>query len=216
MVENIICVHREMIEEYHHYALGTCTLCGQIRRYDRLDDKQPVTIIKIGRIKGVQTMEHPPKEVIEVVKNKPEVDSIAQSEPEPVRRKYKARKARQLLRDYEANREAILEAYDSLTLIEFYAKWHFSSNTWTKLKREWGVKGKYERRSPTSPKSLPDTKAPEVHRGNPLVSLGTFTVEPASELPAFPEFNDQWSDFTKQAWFETYMELKKLEVRNAK
>ena len=201
-----ICVHREMIEEYHQYALGVCTICGQIRRYDRLDSKQLPRIVKIGRINGVQTLERPPKEVIEVVKNKPEVDSIAQSELAPAKRKYKARRSP---RDFEANKEAIVEDYNTLTLKEFFAKQHLSYARWTELKKKWGVKGKNQRKA----KSLPDVKVAETHRGNPLVSLGTFTVEAASELPAFPTFNELWSDFTKQAWFETYLELKELEVK---
>ena len=48
---------------------------------------------------------------------------------------------------------------------------------------------------------------------NKLLSLGTFTCEAASELPAFPPFNEQWSDYVKTNWFETYQALKGLEVK---
>jgi len=151
--ESVACRHHERIEEHHHYAIGTCGLCGQIRRYDRFEHKQPPKIIKIGRINGVPTLEHPPKEVIKVVQNKLEVDSIARHETAPVPRKYKARQ--QPLRDYEADKEAILDDYQDLTLKEFYAKQQFCSNTWTKLKKKWGVKGKNQRKS--KPAGNPDT-----------------------------------------------------------
>lgn len=204
-MESVACKHIERIEEYHNHALGTCTLCGQIRRYDQLDYKQSPTIIKIGRINGMPTLEHPPKEVIKVVKNKPEVETLADilAETEVAKRKYKARKP---VRDYEADKEDIVEDYDTLSLKEFYAKQHLAPSTWTKLKRKWGVKGK----SPRKAKPVLDAEAPTVHKGKPLVSLGTFTVEAVGKLPAFPEFNDSWPMLTQIAWLETYKALKEL------
>jgi len=191
-VETISCKHHERIEEFHNFALGICAQCGQVRRYDRLDVKQPPKVIKIGRLNGMPTLEHPPKEVIEVVQNKPETDSIAQDATAPARtpRKYKARKPR---RDYEADKEAIVEDYDTLTLKEFFAKQHISSDAWAKLKKKWGVTG----RMPHKDSSL---------KGN-LVSLGTYEVVEDKGLPPFPPFNDSWPMLTQISWLETYAKI---------
>jgi len=204
--EPVVCKHIERIEEYHNYALGTCTQCGQLRRYDRLDLKQPPKVIKIGRINGVPTLAYPPKEVKNMVQKKTEVDISAQKETVPVRtpRKYKERKTKSASYN-EDNKISIIHDYETLTLKEFYAKQHITSTTWTRLKKEWGVKGKHKRKS--------EQVATKVHKGHPMVALGTCAVEAASELPAFPAFNDSWPMLTQIAWLETYLSLKKLEAK---
>ena len=198
-MESVACKHHELVQEYHHYALGTCKFCGQIRRYDHLDGKSPPTIIKIGRLNGIPVLEHSSKEVIKVVKNKPEVDSIAQNEPVATKRKYRARKP---LRDFEADKEAIVEDYDTMPLKEFYAKQCLGPRSWTKLKKKWGVNGL----SPRKAKSVPDTEV-----AHPVVGpTRTYTVKAAGELPAFPEFSDTLPMLTQIAWLETYKALKEL------
>jgi len=204
-MESVDCKHIERIEEFHGYALGTCTQCGQIRRYDRIEYKKPPSIIKIGRINGVQTMEHPPKESKDMTQNAPEATSIAQNEPEPV----KSKRRHRLPRYCEDNKEGIIQDYNALTLKEFYAKQRFSSTTWTALKKKWGVRGKWLRKA----KTLPDTKVTKVHKGNPLVSLGTYTVEAASELPDFPAFDSAWPVLTQIEWLQTYKALKEMEAK---
>ena len=57
----------------------------------------------------------------------------------------------------------------------------------------------------TKQEELPsDTK---VSKGNRFLHLGTFTVEEANELPAFPEFNDSWPELVQLRWLDTFKEL---------
>uniref|UniRef100_A0A6M3IRS5 Uncharacterized protein n=1 Tax=viral metagenome TaxID=1070528 RepID=A0A6M3IRS5_9ZZZZ len=141
-----------------------------------------------------------------------EVDSCIQQETVPPR----PRRGKLGRKFYEDNKEAILRDYQDLTLKEFYAKRAIWAGTWTALKRAWGIQGKYPKnahRKPIADKATDEpkvtkvSKVTKVNKGN-LVSLGTFTVEAASELPAFPAFNDNWPMLTQIEWLQTYRVLR--------
>jgi len=52
------------------------------------------------------------------------------------------KKRKELFKYFERNKEDILVDYQFMKLIDFFHKWGFTSNTWTKLKKRWGIAGK--------------------------------------------------------------------------
>lgn len=217
--ERANCPHHEKVEEFHEYALGTCINCGQVRRYDRLDIRKPPRIVKAGRLNGVVASIIPEriKESVEVKQDKPEETAIFRNIPEeadisqngdppPVPPRPKGKK--KLWQYFEDNKEAILQDYQNLRLKEFYAKWHMTSTTWTKLKRDWELPGKSPRKS-TLQKGTTKTRK---HKGPPSIEAVNRALKEqrTNHLPDFPEFNEQWSDYVKVNWFETYQALKEL------
>jgi len=110
---------------------------------------------------------------------------------------------------FEKNKEAILQDYQNLKLAEFYAKWQMGPASWTKLKREWKVLGKMPRKSTLrTEKQREQIAPPSIKEINSALKK-----QGANYLPAFPIFNEQWSDFVKISWFGTYRALKEFEVK---
>lgn len=55
--------------------------------------------------------------------------------PKPLRRK-------KWVAYWEDNKEAIIRDYYSMTVREFYLRWHIATTTWKKLRDKWGLKPK--------------------------------------------------------------------------
>ena len=93
----------------------------------------------------------------------------------------------------------MLENYYSMKLAEFFKRWHISSDKWQKLKKLWGLEGK---RKKTKPEKSPS--ATKVDKGKRVIFLGTFVVEKASVLSAFPAFDKEWSEPVQLRWLDVY------------
>ena len=226
--ERANCTHHEKIEEYHEYALGTCMYCGQVRRYDRLDIRVPPRIVEIGRINGVEVNGIPNRikesvAVEEKKSDKPEKPAVAREEVVIRDRKW-----------YQAHKKEMIEDLITMGYDAFMEKWkvkwqivsHLKSDELYKsrvglgelsVKKEKDPKSS-KAKSPKSPKSPPEPlgelpfKIKVISAEDKLISLGTFTVEAASELPAFPSFNDSWPFPVQEKWLEVYLQIRKLEL----
>jgi len=132
---------------------------------------------------------------------------------------------------YQAHKKEMIEDLITMGYDAFLEKWKVKRQIVSHLKSdelyksrvglgELPVKKKKEPKSSKakSPKSPPEPleKLPfnlkVISAENKLLSLGTFTVEAASELPAFPSFNDSWPFPVQEKWFEVYLDLRKLEL----
>ena len=189
-----------MSSHSHHWHLGeyvpfisqgTCH-CGAVKYFANSFEKELVA--RANELNETQSKEG--VMVNNEVKEKQEPVSVA---PALIKRRSKYRPRSH----FEDNKEAILGDYRSLTIKEFFDKWHLNSNSWTKLKREWGVKGKYKRKAPF------DTKVTKVHKGNSVASMGVICDEVNKGLPPFPAFSDTWPMLVQIEWLLTYKELVK-------
>lgn len=211
-MQTTTCTHKEKIENVGRgIEIGTCRICNQICRYNTADHHDNPRIIKLGRVNGaivlpgmkalleLSIQEGLELEAAKKVSNErpqsPSNTKISQGDQVAVATPPKPKKRSLLQKYFEENKEAILQDYQNLKLKEFYAKWHMSSTTWLRLKRDWGIQRKAPRES---------TKRPQIQK---LPEHGV------SQLPAFPSLNEQWSDYVKRIWFETYQALKELEVK---
>ncbi len=129
--------------------------------------------------------------------------------------------------EYDKNKESIIQDYEQLRLLDFLKKWHISSQTWLKLKKQWQITGK------SKPSAETETKPPERTNLSPHapvppmdlteerknkdktaespqpVGLQVIVVRiPAeSNLPPMPVYNDAWPEAVQLKWLETYREL---------
>ena len=200
--------HYWILKPYVKYiSCGTCE-CGAVRFFANDFSKEVIELVEhYNKSEGKEGRGH--MVTAEAIKSEtPEVEK-ENSDLSPVPPRPKGE--RQLGQYFEDNKEAILQDYQSLKLKEFYAKWHMSSAAWTKLKRDWKLLGKSPR------KSAPQLgiSKPRKHIGPPSIEMvnGALKEQGANHLPAFPAFNEQWSDYVKTNWFETYQALKELEVK---
>lgn len=220
--EAVFCKHHEKIEEFHHYALGTCTQCGQVKRYDRLYYRQPPKKIKIGRINGVPTLTHPKKESIKMTQNDTEVASTAQLDTvakiDPA-----AGLSQEIPSLPKAKQPHIRKRAKKCKKCQFYkihgdTPWCTSKKCPSRYPPELRPPFRSpetahpEKKAPAQSKAASDTKVTKVNKDNRLVSLGTFTVGVASELPDFPDFDSKWAFPVQEKWLATYLELRTLEV----
>jgi len=135
---------------------------------------------------------------------------------------------------YQSHKKEMIEDLITMDIDDFYKKWPIKRQVLSHLKSdklyksrvgvgELPVKEKKEpksskAKSPKSPKSPPEPleklpfKLKVISAENKLLSLGTFTVEAASELPAFPSLNDSWPFIVQEKWLEVYLQLRKLEL----
>lgn len=180
--------HYFVLEPYEQYiSRGTCD-CGAVKFFANDMSKESRQLADhYNREKGKEGNGHMVTQEANMAgRNEPSsVVTVANQEAPPVPPKPRKRKLRK--KYFEDNKGAILRDYKKLKLKEFLARW-MAVNTWMRLKKEWGIQGKRP------------------------VSLGTFTVQEDIGLPDFPAFNEQWSDYVKTNWFETYQALKELEV----
>ena len=73
------------------------------------------------------------------------------------------------LQDYwEHNKTDILADYQSMKIVDFYARWHMSTQTWIALKALWSVKNKRGNYTPRPPAVEEPRKAPAAPGGAAL------------------------------------------------
>ena len=199
--------HWMIVHHVQYISRGTCK-CGAVRFFANSISKEAIELAEqYNKSEGKEGRGH--MVTAEAIKSKtPEVEK-ENSDPSPVPPRPKGK--RQLGQYFEDNKVAILQDYQSLKLKEFLAKWHMTSTTWTKLKRGWELLGKSPRKF-TSQLGIPK---PRKHKGPPSIEAVNWALKEqgANHLPAFPEFNEQWSDYVKTNWFETYQALKELEAK---
>ena len=116
------------------------------------------------------------------------VNAVEVAEPVKKRKYVKRSNAR----DFEKEKDAILEDYPKLKLKEFYAKYHLSSSRWTRLKAEWNILGK-RLRPRSHVKKLQPTEPPFRSHDQAKTSL--------------PPFNESWGDSVKIAWLDAFVVL---------
>jgi len=210
--------HHWTIENHVRYiSRGTCK-CGAIRFFANNFSKEAIELAKqYNEKEGKEGLGHMDKENEPV---KPEEPAAA---TEDVVERGKGW--------YQAHKKEMIEDLISMGYAAFLEKWKVKRQIVSHLKSdelyksrvglgELPVKKKKEPKSPKakSPKSPPEPleKLPfnlkVISAENKLLSLGTFTVEAASELPAFPSFNDSWPFPVQEKWFEVYLDLRKLEL----
>ena len=88
---------------------------------------------------------------------------------------------------WKRHREEIIKDYHSMTVKALFAKWSLSSSTWTRIKKLLDI---------------PMKTPPSEQATDPKVKPTFRTL---------PPFNNIWSPAVQIAWFETYLELAKLE-----
>jgi len=195
--------HNWRIESHVRYvSRGTCK-CGAVRFFADVIDKEAVKLAEdYNKSEGKEGQGH--MVIAEAIKEENLGVGEEDNDPLPVPPRPKGKK--QLWQYFEENKEAILQDYQSLKLKEFYKKWRMTSTTWTKLKRDWNLLGK----SPRKFTLQKGTTKPRKHKGPPGIEMvnNALKEQRANHLPAFPEFNEQWSDYVKVNWFETYQALK--------
>lgn len=224
-MESKTCIHQEQIESFGEgIKRGTCKLCGQVREYNTLNPREKPTVIKLGRVNGAIVLPGPEdilnlsaQEAGELAAAKKAQndsppppsetkvspgDQVAIAPPKPQGR------SRHLPKYYEDNKPAILQDYYRLKLKEFFTKWHLSTQYWQNLKKLWAVKGKGRGTKARLPKSgrLSGRSSAAAERAE-TINRGKVT------LPSFPAFNDSWAFTVQEKWFETYKELRQMEVK---
>jgi len=161
-----------------------------------------------------------------MVKHEEEAKSIKQHEIAPcstlppVPPRPKGKREAQLY--WVRHTEEVLADFARLGSRATKERWNIGSSTLFKLRH-----GKIESRndkhiekrdrhlSQAEPQKSPsDTKvnhskqkSTEVPKGNPLIHLGTYIAQEASELPPFPAFDSSWPMLTQIEWIKTYKEL---------
>ena len=204
-METVICYHKEHISSspsLPHIEIGTCDTCGQVVQYDNSGTQIVVNVTQLGRIDGKVVIPNPKYHLLLSAEDKHDLDEAkaAASDkaevaaPEETLKdapKAPSPKEYKLLRKYrEGNKEAMLRDYHSMRLWDFYKKWQLTSNTWTRLKKEWKVE----------PKATRGTRSPGF----------TGAAARRTVLPAFPEFKDSWPEVVQVRWFDTYRALVEL------
>jgi len=199
--------HRWRIESYVRYvSRGTCE-CGAVRFFADVIDKEALKLAEhYNKSEGKEGQGH--MVIAKAIKEKNPGVGKEDSDPLPVPPRPRGRE--QLRLYFEENKEAILQDYQSLKLKGFYAKWHMTSTTWTKLKRDWKLLGKSPRKSTLQK----ETTKPRRHKGPPSIEMVNRALKEqgTNHLPAFPEFNDSWPFPVQEKWFEVYLGLRKLEL----
>lgn len=197
--------HYWVIEPHVKYiSRGTCK-CGAVRFFANEISKEAISLAeKYNREEGKEghghmvTQKDPPEAV---AKN----DETSPAPPRPKRRG-------QRIQYFEENKEAILQDYQNLKLKEFYNKWHMTSATWTKLKRDWKLPGKMPRKS--TPR--PQTHKSGNHKGPPSLAsvVDALKKSKVDKLPSFPEWApEKWasSEIAVQ-WLRTYEALQGMRL----
>jgi len=106
---------------------------------------------------------------------------------------------------YEANRTAITKEWESLGKPHELKRWDITQGSLNGLLKRWHLISTVGKEVPVLGEKPHKEKSQP--KGNRLVSLGTFTVEAASELPPLPAFNSNWDWMVQLRWLDTYREL---------
>ncbi|HDZ27326.1 hypothetical protein LCGC14_0732890 [marine sediment metagenome] len=172
-METVICLHVEIIDSSTH--LGKCRICGQERFYDPLTPGKNI-VTKRGSIDGKLTEVTPPKKRR---KGAGESSPTSSKPPEDTQDTPSSKKRgrffkRRPLSYWKRNREELTADYRSMTLKDFFEKWHISSSTWIKIRDRLGI-----------PKNsmLPKEKSPKkiIGRAETVVEAKRVTKQPDSE-----------------------------------
>lgn len=138
-------------------------------------------------------------------------------------------------RYYEDNKAAILNDFTRLGEKEMCHRWGMSSSTWRGLRWKWlpnqftrppwqKSPSHYKKKTPEKAKA--ETAAAQPSASNPPrenTMLGAQGAAPGGgfkinldlidwglhRMPAFPAFNEAWTELVKLRWFDTYKELAK-------
>ena len=196
VAEEITCFHQSEVVSTGAGDIETCRHCGQ---EILITEGEKPSVLKRGYIGGVMTLLHPEEN------HGKAAESTATSEPEEhgleeqpaslvkpgARRRGLSRKEARLY--FEKRKTAIITDYNSLKMVAFLRKWHMSTTTWGKLKKEWNV----------APKPLNSVRA-----GDQTARANTAS-KPASQqsLPPFPPFSDRWFAEVQLAWLQAYKEI---------
>lgn len=119
---------------------------------------------------------------------------------------------------YRKHKREMIEDLIALGNQAFLEKWKVHGSIISHLKSDPLYKSKQDGKAPADKQPEHDTKLPKNDTGKPslatkveksdhLVSLGTFKVEVANELPDFPAFNPKWKKQVQLKWLEIYGEL---------
>ena len=212
--------HHWIIESYVEYvSRGTCK-CGAVRFFANDFSKESSKLAEdYNKKEGKEGSGHMVKENESV---KLEESAVAREDVVVGGRGW-----------YQSHKKEMIEDLITMDYDAFLEKWkvkrqivsHLKSDELYKSRVGLGElpakKGKEPKSSKAkSPKSPPEPlgelpfKIKVISAENKLLSLGTFTVEAASELPAFPSFNNSWPFPVQEKWFEVYLDLRKLELEN--
>ena len=203
-MQTTTCKHKEKIVSGKGTEVGTCAICRQVRRYNTENHHEKPAIIELGRHNGMivlpgpnDSLELSPAEAAELAAAKkaqgerhqsPSDTNLSKGDQVTTAVPPRPKKKSQLLQYFEDNKAAILEDYRQLTLRQFYAKWHIYAGTWGSLKKRWNVLGKKE-----------EKKEAMARPGRRI-----------DQLPPFPAFNDNWTPYVQEKWFETYRALRAM------
>lgn len=152
------CPHKEALVIASGCEVGTCKVCGQVRRYDTQKRGSPVEVTRLGKINGAivlprakDVLKLPDGEMAElkralteqstgVIQPMPAVTKMPKGDNWLVPRRPKKRF--KLQHYFEENKTAIIADYHRLNLREFLTRWHISPGHWKNLKHTWDMGGK--------------------------------------------------------------------------
>ena len=211
--------HHWRIKSYvKHISRGTCD-CGAVRFFANDFSKESVKLVEdYNRKEGKEGSGHM---VAQIESVKPEESAVVTEEAVVSDRGWYRSHKKEMIEDLiTMGNDAFLEKWKVKRQIVSHLKsddLYKSRVAQTEVPAKRGRKPKHSEvespKSPPEPLEKMPFKLKVISAENKLLSLGTLTVEAASELPAFPEFNEQWSDYVKTNWFETYQALKELEIK---
>ncbi|MHB8084368.1 MAG: hypothetical protein ACYDHZ_00885 [Dehalococcoidia bacterium] len=159
------CVHKEQVEQtLPGVDVGTCTVCGQRRRYDTFGaggaNQIPPTVVKLGRIGGAIVPPHtgdlleldshdskdfaaagsPRKEPpLRAASRKPPPAAAQTVPPAPSRMSEHSRLIHERHLYLEVHKAEIIADYQKLGFQGMKKKWAMPSSTWSNLVKKWHV-----------------------------------------------------------------------------
>ena len=211
-METTTCSHKESIGSMvDGIETGECSVCHQARRYDRRETKAIVEVTKLGRIDGKIVIPGPKEKLFLSSEENDELmdakkDDKKESNPGPIDPVPNEQSSG--IKWYRDHKKEMIEDLLAMGYDAFLEKWKVKRQIVSHLKSD-----ELYKRSVGAEK--PRAKKPKSHnhKGPPSLEavVGALKEKGINHLPAFPEFNEQWSDYVKTNWFETYQALKGLE-----
>ncbi len=179
-------------------------------------------------IRPLNTVKETSREVTEMSENVSKTAENSPADPIPPKPDTTGLNPRQrnsLIHDYyEENKERILAEFNLLPPEEqelatnsMTKRWEIGSSAWSVIRArwmpqrftmpEWKTKS---RAKPTAPKKAPSPADKKPAAEKP-------PAQPREKgLPALPTWNEEWTSTVKIAWFETLVELTRLETEKTK
>lgn len=191
-METTECRHIEHVTTMHGMEVGTCSLCGQIVKYE---GGNKVTITKLGRIGEAMVMPPAGIRLSLMEADRADLDKALAS-PKPIEPPAKPSKvkltSKQRLQFYKENKKAMIEDLIALGNEDFLAKWPVSRQTISHLRSDKLYK--------KLTGGVEEASAPLKERGAKVVRSG-------KDLPPLPGWSDTWPAEVQVKWLEIWREL---------